>query len=67
MIPKSVRRERIVGNAEGARIPIAEEVAGIDRLSVVDPGALIGYAAATLGLPLAHPGDARRRSRIFDS
>jgi diketogulonate reductase-like aldo/keto reductase len=36
VIPKSVRRERIVGNAEGARINLTEEeVAAIDGLSNV--------------------------------
>jgi 2,5-diketo-D-gluconate reductase A len=34
VIPKSVRRERIVANAAGARIKLtAEEVAAVDRLS----------------------------------
>jgi diketogulonate reductase-like aldo/keto reductase len=34
VIPKSVRRERIVGNAEGARITLtADEVAAIDGLA----------------------------------
>jgi len=34
VIPKSVRRERIVSNAEGARINLtADEVAAIDGLS----------------------------------
>jgi diketogulonate reductase-like aldo/keto reductase len=34
VIPKSVRRERIVANAEGARIDLtADEVAAIDGLS----------------------------------
>jgi diketogulonate reductase-like aldo/keto reductase len=34
VIPKSVRRERIVGNAEGARISLTEEeVAAIDGLA----------------------------------
>jgi diketogulonate reductase-like aldo/keto reductase len=36
VIPKSVHRERIVANAEGARIDLtADEVAAIDRLSRV--------------------------------
>ena len=36
VIPKSVRRERIVSNAEGARIALtADEVAAIDGLSRV--------------------------------
>jgi 2,5-diketo-D-gluconate reductase A len=36
VIPKSIRRERIVSNSEGARITLtADEVAAIDNLSGV--------------------------------
>ena len=53
VIPKSVRRERIVANAAGARIQLtADEVAAIDRLSRVQCRILaqpwIGHAANTL-------------------
>ena len=39
VIPKSVRRERIVANAAGSRIELSsEEIAAIDALSEVDGG-----------------------------